>query len=144
MSLSRSCAGLESRSYLRSDSRRLAFGLFAQCLAEIPKQLVELAGHQHEVDLELLLRRQLLIWLRLIRARLLVDRKKFDAFDLQLFCEDERDPIVPGQTEPRRVHARGEMLANLTRFQRIARVANSRLGPIRSLQLQILIDTEAQ
>ena len=61
MSRWRSCAGLASRSYLRSNSRRLALKLAAQRLAEVRQQLIELAGHQHEVDLELLMRRQLLI-----------------------------------------------------------------------------------
>ena len=52
--------------------------------------------------------------------------------------------VLPRQPEARREHARGELRADLRRFERIAHVADRRLALVRSLQLQILIDREAQ
>src|SRR6185437_14248061 len=74
--------------------RRPIPGLAVQFPDQLREQFRQLARHEREVEIELLGRIDLLLILALGG-----DLEELDAFDLQLFRQNEGDPAVPGQPE---------------------------------------------
>src|SRR5690242_18803048 len=88
---------------------RRACGLVAtESFHEVVKHLRQLASHDGEVDVELL------VFVDLTTVRGVFGHlKELDSLDVQLFREHEGDPAIPGQAEACRVFAGGEMRLDL-------------------------------
>src|SRR6185503_3143532 len=111
----------EYRTTRRADlSRgRLLQRLSTQCFRKLFEELGELAGHDREVDVELLGGVDVLA-----AFPLGPHLEKFHALHVQLVGEHEGDAIAPGEAQSHGVLARLEVTLNFTRVQRVTRPAH--------------------